>query len=106
MPTEATDAIIERALISVLETKPFEKITIDDYSYKTSQNSELSNVPLRLGEQYTVKELYEAMAIYSANAAAISLAQAVSGSEPQFVDAMREKVISWGAKAEDIHLTK
>ncbi|WDF82968.1 helix-turn-helix domain containing protein [Lacticaseibacillus pabuli] len=30
MPTEATDAIIERALISVLETKPFEKITIDD----------------------------------------------------------------------------
>ncbi|MDT1958655.1 D-alanyl-D-alanine carboxypeptidase [Carnobacterium divergens] len=86
------------------ELKWDQKITIDDYSYKTSQNSELSNVPLRLGEQYTVKELYEAMAIYSANAAAISLAQAISGSEPQFVDAMREKVISWGAKAEDIYL--
>lgn len=75
-----------------------QKLSIDDYSYNVSQNNELSNVPLRKDSQYTVKELFEAMAIYSANAAAITLATAVSGSEPAFVDAMREKVKSWGAK--------
>lgn len=75
-----------------------QKLTIDDYSYNISQNNELSNVPLRKDTQYTVKELFEAMAIYSANAAAITLATAVSGSEPAFVDAMRAKVTSWGVK--------
>ena len=75
-----------------------QKLSIDDYSYNVSQNNELSNGPLRKDSQYTVKELFEAMAIYSANAAAITLATAVSGSEPAFVDAMREKVKSWGAK--------
>lgn len=75
-----------------------QKLSIDDYSYNVSQNNELSNVPLRKDSQYTVKELFETMAIYSANAAAITLATAVSGSEPAFVDAMREKVKSWGAK--------
>ena len=39
---------------------------------------------LRNGESYTVKELYEAMAIYSANGATIALAEAVAGTEVRF----------------------
>lgn len=80
-----------------------QKVSIDDYSYNISQNNELSNVPLRKDTQYTVKELFEAMAIYSANAAAITLATTVSGSEPAFVDSMRAKLESWGIKDYDLY---
>ena len=37
----------------------------------SNPNMGLSNVGLTQGEQYTVKELYEAMAIFSANAATV-----------------------------------
>ena len=76
----------------VLEAVKNKKITwdqtytpIDEYVYKISQNRELSNVPLRDGN-YTAKEeeLYEAMAIYSANGAAIGLAEIIAGSETNF----------------------
>ena len=44
------------------------KVKISEYAYKISQDRSLSNVPLENGGFYTVKELYEAMVIYSANA--------------------------------------
>ncbi|MBF2492739.1 D-alanyl-D-alanine carboxypeptidase PBPD1 [Listeria welshimeri] len=68
-----------------------DKVTISEYAYKVSQDRSLSNVPLRLGEEYTVQELYEAMAIYSANGAAIAIAEKVAGSEKAFVDLMNKK---------------
>src|SRR5699024_5727001 len=73
-----------------------QEVTVSDYAHEVSQNYVLSNVPLRLGEKYTVREMYEAMAIYSANGATIVLAEAIAGSEPAFVDMMKEKVESWG----------
>ncbi len=48
-------------------------------------------MPLRKDGSYTVKELFEAMAIYSANGAAIGLAEIVAGSETNFVELMNEK---------------
>ena len=45
----------------------------------------LSNVPLENGGSYTVKELYEAMAIYSANGATIALVEQIAGKEVNFV---------------------
>ena len=51
----------------------------------------LSNVGLTEGEDYTVKELYQAMAVYSGNAATVALAQLISGSEKSFVKLMNEK---------------
>ncbi|ENY5773632.1 D-alanyl-D-alanine carboxypeptidase PBPD1, partial [Listeria monocytogenes] len=66
-------------------------VTISEYAYKVSQDTSLSNVPLRLGEEYTVQELYEAMAIYSANGAAIAISEKIAGSEKEFVDAMNKK---------------
>ncbi|KAA0543129.1 D-alanyl-D-alanine carboxypeptidase [Bacillus sp. BGMRC 2118] len=64
---------------------------ISEYVYKISQFRSLSNVPLRLDGTYTVKELYEAMAIYSANGATIALAELVAGSETNFVKMMNDK---------------
>ncbi len=68
-----------------------DKVTISEYAHKISQDTSLSNVPLRLGEEYTVQELYEAMAIYSANGAAIALSEKIAGSEGKFVDMMNKK---------------
>lgn len=68
-----------------------DKVTISEYAYKVSQDTSLSNVPLRLGEEYNVQELYEAMAIYSANGAAIAISEKIAGSEKEFVDAMNKK---------------
>ncbi|EUJ16997.1 D-alanyl-D-alanine carboxypeptidase [Listeria aquatica FSL S10-1188] len=68
-----------------------DKVKISEYAHKVSQDTSLSNVPLREGEEYTVKELYEAMAIYSANGAAIALAEKMAGSEGDFVKMMDKK---------------
>lgn len=91
----------------VLEAVNEGKITWDqtytpnEYTYSISQIRELSNVPLRKDGSYTVKELYEAMAIYSANGAAIALAEVVAGSESNFVKMMNDKAKELGL--EDYH---
>lgn len=81
------------------------EVTISDYAHAISQNYALSNVPLRLGEAYTVEELYEALAIYSANGATIALAEEMEGSEEAFVDRMRELVESWGIEEYELYNT-
>lgn len=75
-----------------------QKTSISDYVFKVSQNRNLSNVPLRKDQQYTVKELFEAAAIYSANGAAIALAELVGGSEGAFVEMMNKKANEIGLK--------
>lgn len=49
-----------------------------------SSNPDYAGVPLSLGQKYTVRELYDAALIKSANNAARMLAIAVSGSETNF----------------------
>ncbi|MCY7859554.1 D-alanyl-D-alanine carboxypeptidase [Bacillus sonorensis] len=75
-----------------------QKYTPDDYVYEISQDRSLSNVPLRKDGSYTVKELYQATAIYSANAAAIALSEIVAGSESNFVELMNKKAKELGMK--------
>ncbi|MBJ8107762.1 MULTISPECIES: D-alanyl-D-alanine carboxypeptidase family protein [Bacillus cereus group] len=75
-----------------------QKVKVSEYAYNISQDRSLSNVPLRNGESYTVKELYEAMAIYSANGATIALAEAVAGKEVEFVKMMNDKSKEFGLK--------
>ncbi|WP_099221773.1 D-alanyl-D-alanine carboxypeptidase PBPD1 [Listeria costaricensis] len=89
--TKMMDEYILLEQINSGKLKWDDKVTISDYAYKISQDTSLSNVPLRLGEEYTVQELYEAMAIYSANGAAIALAEKMAGSEAEFVDMMNKK---------------
>lgn len=73
-----------------------QKTTISPYAHEISQDRALSNVPLEDGGTYTVKELYEAMAIYSANGATIALAELIGGSEANFVKMMNEKAKELG----------
>ena len=81
------------------------EVTISEYAYNISQDYALSNVPLQLGGTYTVKELYEALAIYSANGATIALAEEMEGSESSFVDRMRTLVESWGIEDYELYNT-
>jgi len=72
-------------------------VILSDYAQAVSQKyPELSNVPMRKQEPYTIKELYEAMAIYSANGATIALAEAIAGSETKFVEMMNAKAEEMG----------
>lgn len=68
-----------------------DEVPISDNVRSLSLATNLSNVPLRQDETYTVQELYEALAIYSANAATVALAEKISGSEADFVAEMNEK---------------
>lgn len=69
---------------------------VTEYTYKVSQDRRLSNVPLRRDGSYTIRELYEAVAIYSANAATIAIAESIAGSEEEFVNLMNEKAEELG----------
>ncbi|WP_415841187.1 D-alanyl-D-alanine carboxypeptidase family protein [Paenibacillus typhae] len=57
-----------------------------------------SRIFLAQGDQHTVKELYIAMAVGSANDATVALAELVSGSEQQFVTLMNETAQKMGMK--------
>ncbi|GAB0171889.1 D-alanyl-D-alanine carboxypeptidase family protein [Lysinibacillus sp. CTST325] len=71
---------------------------VTDYTYKMSQNRALSNVPLRRDGTYKIKELYEAMAIYSANAATVAIAETIAGTETEFLKLMNKKAEELGLK--------
>ncbi|MGQ8875291.1 D-alanyl-D-alanine carboxypeptidase family protein [Paenibacillus sp. TSA_86.1] len=66
------------------------EVTISAYASKISSQPGLASVYLASGQAYSVRELFEAMAIYSANGATIALAEAVSGDEQAFVKRMNE----------------
>ena len=70
--------------------------SVTDYVYKVSQDRSLSNVPLRADGTYSIKELYQAMTIYSANAATIAIAETIAGSEGNFVKLMNDKAAELG----------
>jgi D-alanyl-D-alanine carboxypeptidase (penicillin-binding protein 5/6) len=74
-----------------------QKFKVSEFVEQLSRHSNLSNIELRLDTEYTVRELYESMAIYSANASTIALAELIAGSETEFVKMMN-------AKAEEMNL--
>ena len=69
---------------------------VTDYTYRMSQNRALSNVPLRADGSYTILELYEAMVIYSANAATVAIAETIAGTETEFLKLMNKKAKELG----------
>lgn len=69
---------------------------ISEYAYDISANDNFSGVGLRKDHPYTVRELYDAMAIYSDNATTIALAELIAGSEGEFVKMMNEKAEEMG----------
>ncbi|WP_210367921.1 D-alanyl-D-alanine carboxypeptidase family protein [Bacillus sp. REN3] len=75
-----------------------QKVRINEYVHKLSGAPGLSNVGLTQGEEYTVKELYQAMAIHSGNAATVALAEALSGTEKNHIEKMNKKAAELGLK--------
>lgn len=63
---------------------------------KVSVEAELTNVPLTANKTYRVIDLYRAALLDSANAAAMALGTAVSGSQKAFVAKMNEQMKKWG----------
>ncbi len=68
-----------------------QKVQINAYVHELSGAPGLSNVGLTEGEEYSVEELYQAMAIHSGNAATVALAELIAGSEKNFITLMNKK---------------
>lgn len=100
-PASMTKMMTEYLVLNAIKKgsiKWDQKTSISDYVFKVSHNKTLSNVWLRKDDQYTVRELYDSMAIYSANGSTIALAELVAGSETNFVKLMNEKAAQLGLK--------
>ncbi len=82
---------IEKGQIDWEDTVP-----ISDYAYTISNHPGFASVLLEQNRDYTVRELFHAMAIRSANGATIALAEAVSGTEQDFVVLMNDKARQLG----------
>lgn len=75
-----------------------QEYSVSEYVWKISHDTNLSNVPLRRDGKYNIRELYQAMTIYSANAATIAIAETIAGSEENFVKMMNKKAEELGLK--------
>ncbi|GGN57794.1 serine hydrolase [Oceanobacillus indicireducens] len=69
---------------------------ISDYAYKISANELFSGVGLTQDKDYAVRDLYNAMAVFSDNATTIALAELIAGSETEFVKMMNDKAEELG----------
>lgn len=66
-------------------------VSISKYAYTISNTLGIDAIAFEKDELYTVRELFDIMAIRSSNAASIALAEAVAGSEREFVRLMNER---------------
>ncbi|HBO47327.1 MULTISPECIES: serine hydrolase [Pediococcus] len=73
-----------------------QRVHINANIEKISKDTELTNVPLSTSRTYTVRDLYKASLIYSANAAVMALGIAQAGSSKAFVNEMRAQAKKWG----------
>jgi D-alanyl-D-alanine carboxypeptidase (penicillin-binding protein 5/6) len=73
-----------------------QEVPISEFVSELSHDGNLSNVDLRQDYSYTVKDLYESVTIYSANASMIALTDLIAGSESEFVKMMNAKAEELG----------
>lgn len=66
-------------------------VAISDYAYTISHQPGYSSIELEQNKPYSVRELFHAVAISSANGATIALAEKIAGTEMEFVMLMNEK---------------
>lgn len=77
-----------------------EKLSVDRYVTVGRKGTlvQPSKIYIRAGEQYKVKDLLYAILLNSANDASVALAEAVAGSEWEFVKMMNRRAQQLGAK--------
>src|SRR5690625_6651892 len=66
-------------------------VTVSDYAFTISHHPGFASVLLNQDKNYTIRELFLAIAIRSANRATIALAEAVHGTEKYVVEKMKKK---------------
>lgn len=106
--TKQEDAMLQPASITKLMTSFLtreaieegklswnQEVTPSDAALALTRKPGLARIPL-LNKPYTVKELYDAALIRSANEAAVTLGEAVSGSEEAFVKEMNRRADELG----------
>lgn len=74
------------------------KTRVSDYGHWISTNNDFSGIAFSKETDYSVEKLYEAMAIYSDNAAVITLIELIAGTETEYVKLMNEKTKELGMK--------
>lgn len=93
-PASMTKMMTEYLVLEAIEEGKINWDTttqISDYAYGISANPNFSGIGLTQSKDYTVKNLYEAMAINSDNATTIALAELVAKTEGEFVKLMNQK---------------
>lgn len=87
-------------MLLVMEAIDSGKITFDDKVTTSEHAASMggTQIYLEIGEQMTVHELLKAIAVPSANDAAVSLAEHIAGSESEFVRMMNAKASELGMK--------
>ncbi|MBI4685036.1 MAG: D-alanyl-D-alanine carboxypeptidase [Nitrospirae bacterium] len=90
----ASTAKLVTAMVVLDNTQLGNMVTISNNAAKVSS---LRETRLKAGETMTVQALLDAALIRSANNAAYALAEAVSGSEKEFVKLMNRKAVAIGA---------
>ncbi len=93
LPPASTTKLVT-AIIALEKLSPDYRVTI---SAKAANTPSVSP-KLKEGEVYTVRDLIHLALMRSVNSAAVALAEAVAGSEENFVKIMNEKVYKMGAK--------
>ncbi|MGX6991952.1 serine hydrolase [Pseudolactococcus reticulitermitis] len=74
-----------------------DKVEMSEYAYALTQDPQASNIAVMdPKEAFTIRDLFNAAMIQSANSAAITLAEKIGGSEPKFVDMMKTQLAYWG----------
>lgn len=100
-PASMTKMMTEYLVLEAIKQKKIsfdEKVAVSEYAFFIAKMSDSAGVYLNMGEEHSVKELYKAMAIASANDATVLLAEKVGGSESNFVAMMNEKAKQLGMK--------
>lgn len=93
LPPASTTKLVT-AMVALERLSPGKKITISERAAKTPTVAPR----LKEGEIYTVHDLIYLALMRSVNSAAVALAEAVAGSEEDFVKLMNDKAIKIGAK--------
>lgn len=98
-PASMTKMMTEYLVLEAIEEGQIDWDTttqISDYAYSISANVLFSGIGLTQSKDYVVKDLYDAMAVFSDNATTIALAELIAGSETEFVKMMNEKAEEMG----------
>lgn len=97
-PASMTKMMTELLVLEAIKNGKFtwdDKVTTSEYGHFMGKYGG-SRVFLAMGEERTVRELYEAMAIYSANDATVMLAEFIAGTEENFAKMMNQKAADLG----------